>query len=318
MLQRGGRPREAAAAPRTRARRSARRTSVPDHRDVGAHPRGPRLRARRSGQVSRAQQLATRAVRIWESLDTPEAPEFATVLALYADLRRAAVTLAAARDYYGRALAIRGKVFGRTNPSTLKAQVGLAAVLASLARTPALSTTAIRPRHRPRSPPTDAALAAGASGASVCDGAPSRAEPDAVTGGRGAGGRARGRGWTCSSRALVLDEMAARRGVGQRARGRERRAPADMGSVRSNGSPTYSSVALERCRPRNTRRSWTTPGRKARRPSRALAEQSASFRAERSRAQIGAEDVIDGAARRRGAGGVRTLRTHARARPPCR
>ena len=39
------------------------------------------------GRSTRAQQLAIRAVNIWNGLDTPEAPEFATVLALYADLQ---------------------------------------------------------------------------------------------------------------------------------------------------------------------------------------------------------------------------------------
>src|SRR6185369_8261888 len=55
------------------------------------------------GQTTRAQAAATRAVRIWEGLETPDAPDYATALALYAELQARRGDHLAAREHYERA-----------------------------------------------------------------------------------------------------------------------------------------------------------------------------------------------------------------------
>ena len=60
------------------------------------------------------------------------APDFATVLALHADLQAARGQLPAARDYYSRALTIREQVLGLSHPLVADIQVRLALTLARL------------------------------------------------------------------------------------------------------------------------------------------------------------------------------------------
>ena len=53
---------------------------------------------------TRAQQLASRALQIWERLNAPDAPEYATALALYAEMQEFRGDHVAAKDYYERAI----------------------------------------------------------------------------------------------------------------------------------------------------------------------------------------------------------------------
>ena len=263
----------------------------PDHRDVARTLADLAAALASVGRVSRAQILATRALRILEQLDTPEAPEFATVLALYAALQARRGDAAAARDYYGRALAIRGKVFGESNPLYAEAQVGLAAAMASLGANAALSTAAqAEARGRDhlrlmlRSLPERQALQYAAARPrglnlilSLATAAPA-AIPEAVDG-------------LIKSRALVLDEIAARHGArGQGGDGADA-ARTTMISVRQRLAnllvrgpgampPAQYASLVDAARQESEAAEQT------------LAEQSADFRAERSRAQLGAEEVM--------------------------
>jgi CHAT domain-containing protein/tetratricopeptide (TPR) repeat protein len=104
----------------------------PDHRDVARTMLELASVLTETGRAAQAHGFAERALRIWERLDLPDAPEYATVLALYADLRARRGDFASARTFYGRALQIRSRVFGPTNPVYAEAQSALAPVLAAL------------------------------------------------------------------------------------------------------------------------------------------------------------------------------------------
>ena len=104
--------------------RFARRTSA---RTIATSPGRSLIWPRRSPQS--ASRLAPSSwprerCGIWERLDAPDAPEFATVLALYAKLQANRGDAAAAREYYERALAIRGKVFGPVTSALRRGAVG--------------------------------------------------------------------------------------------------------------------------------------------------------------------------------------------------
>lgn len=115
----------------------------PAHRDVAATLADLASTLMQTGQTMRAQSAATRALRIWERLGAPDAPDFAALLALYGELQLGRGDNAAARDYYEHAMAIRARVLGVSNPSYADAQAGLALALARLGdRTAALRMAA--------------------------------------------------------------------------------------------------------------------------------------------------------------------------------
>lgn len=107
----------------------------PSHRDVARTLADMASTLALIGQTTRAQAASTRAVAIWERVNTPEAPDYASALALYARLQSNRGDDAAARDYYERALAIRGGIFGQDHPLFAETQAALAAVLARLGET---------------------------------------------------------------------------------------------------------------------------------------------------------------------------------------
>ena len=80
-----------------------------DHRDVARTLADLASTLTRMGQPARAQRLADRALAIWNELDAPDAPDHASVLALYAELQANRGDYAAAKDYYERALQIRAE-----------------------------------------------------------------------------------------------------------------------------------------------------------------------------------------------------------------
>jgi CHAT domain-containing protein/tetratricopeptide (TPR) repeat protein len=85
-----------------------------------------------TGRTARAEALASRALAIWERLDAPDAQEFATVLALYAQIQMKRGDYAAAAEQFRRALQIRARVFGTSNPLYAEVQSGLSVALAHL------------------------------------------------------------------------------------------------------------------------------------------------------------------------------------------
>ena len=263
----------------------------PEHRDVARTLVDLASALAAARQPTRAQALATRALGVWERLDAPDAPEFATVLALYAGLQARRGDAVAARNYYERALAIRAKVFGSSNPASAEAQAGLASALATLGdHATALSTAAtaeatgrdhlrlmlrslperqalLYAAARPRGLPLILSLTASAA--------------DAIP--IGLDGLIR-------SRALVLDEIAARRSA-RHAVG-DGSAPARIALtdvqqrlanllVRGPGqmSPAQYTAVVEDAR------------REGEMAEQALAEASAEFRVERTRARIGVDEV---------------------------
>jgi tetratricopeptide (TPR) repeat protein len=245
-----------------------------------------------AGQPSRAQRLAERAVAIWDELNAPDAPDYATVLALYAELQRRRGDDAAAREYFERALAIRSRVFGPSNPVSAETQSGLALALASLGHRAesldmARSAETIGRDHLRlllRTLPERQALNYAATRPRGLDLilSLSTTVPEAV---------AMAMDGTIRSRALVLDEIAAR-------------------SVASSGSVDGADSVHARLMSAQQRLANLTvrgPGQmsdaqfkslvdatrqEAETAEQELAAQSAEFRAERSRAETGLDDVV--------------------------
>lgn len=241
------------------------------------------------GRMPAAQAAAKRALSIWEHTDSPNAPDYATALALYADLQARAGNDAAAKTYYERAMAIRASVFSTASPYYAEAQAGYAlamgnlgdsasalqnaleaestgrdhlrTMLRSLPERQSLNYAAVRPKG------LDLVLSLTSSSLSVAD-----AAMDTVVRGR----------------AIVLDEMATRRRVQQvapddslrRAFVAAQQRLANL-VVRGPGelSATQYTTALESARAESER------------AEQALAEAREDFRAERSRTQLGLDDV---------------------------
>jgi CHAT domain-containing protein/tetratricopeptide (TPR) repeat protein len=239
-----------------------------------------------TGSRTRAQTLAARAVRIWESQDAPDAPEFATVLALYAELQANRGDNTAARDYYQRAMAIRARSLGPANPLFAEAESGFALTLARIGDRQTALTTALKAeatgrdhlRLMLRSLPERQALNYAASRPQALNLilSLSHTMPDAAP---------LAFDTFIRSRALVLDEIAARQGSGETDPARTALVSAQQRlanlTVRGPGQ-----LSLERYTALldDTRR-------ESERAEQALAEQSVEFRAERSRAQVGLAEV---------------------------
>ena len=106
------------------------RSGNPDSRPSrrGRYARRSGVDAGPDGPPTRAQRLADRALAIWNGLDAPDAPDHASVLALYAELNANRGAYAVAKDYYERALQIRAKVYGSASPlhAEIQSQLGLA------------------------------------------------------------------------------------------------------------------------------------------------------------------------------------------------
>jgi CHAT domain-containing protein/tetratricopeptide (TPR) repeat protein len=262
----------------------------PQHRDVARTLADLATALMQMGRPAAAQQLAARALHIWDKLDAPEAPEYARILSLYAKLQLARGDSAKARDYYERALAIRERVVGRSHPLYAEAQSGLALALAAAGdRSEALSTAsaaeATGREHLSlmlRSLPEREALNYAAVRPRGLDLVLSltASVPDAAS--MALDGLIR-------SRALVLDEIAARQGgehsgdEGTNPRATLLSAQQHLANliVRGPGqlSPAEYQALVDAAR------------RESERAEHALAEASAEFRAARSRAEIGLEQV---------------------------
>ncbi len=262
-----------------------------EHRDVASTLADLAATLMQLGRNDRAQSVAARAVRIWERADAPEAPEFAMVLALYADLQADRSDPAAARVYYERALAIQEKVLGRSHPDVAATQAGLALALANLGEgTSALETATSAEvigrehlRGMLRYLPERQSLNYVAIRPRGLDLALSLVSSVSAASGIGLDG-------VIKARALVLDEMAARRG--------ELRAD-DQDSIRLRAELASAWQRLANLLVRGP--GQLEPGRyaalveEARRESelveRTLAERSAAFRAELNREQLGLDQL---------------------------
>ena len=212
------------------------------------------------------------------------------VLAFYARLQSNRGDSAAARDYYERALAIRANVFGPSHPLYAEAQSGLAFALAAVGdRVAALRMAAMveatgrdHLRLMLRSLPERQALnyaAARPRGLNLIlslSGSLPEAVPFALDG-------------LIRSRALVLDEIAARQSGGRVAnegtdpRGALTSAQQRLANLMVRGpgpmSPAQYKAVMEAAR------------RESELAEQALARRSVEFRAERHRGEIGLEEV---------------------------
>ncbi len=214
------------------------------------------------------------------------------MLALYAKLQANRGDAAAAREYYERALAIRGKVFGPAHPLYAEAQTGLATAQAALGDNSAALTTATAAETAGRdhlhlmlrSLPERQALqyaAARPRGLNLIFSIAATTS-DATTVAVDA---------LVRSRALVLDEIAARQGAGSAASGELEAARAALASaqqrlanllVRGPGSMSAAQYAA-----------LTDAARRdSEAAEQALAAQSAEFRAERGRTLAGVDAVL--------------------------
>jgi len=261
------------------------------HRDVAVTLADLASTLMEMDQTTSALAAATRAVGIWETLNTPDAPEYAGILAVFASLQERRGDDAAARDYYKRATSIRGRVFGESHPAYAESQAGLALALANLGdRRSALSDAVMAEttgrahlRTMLQSLPERLSLGYAAVRPRALNLILSltASNPDAIDSAVDS---------VIRSRALVLDEMAAR----QRS---QLTAFESADPLRTAFSSAQQRVAnlIVRGPGQLSPAQYTAVLEDARRESelaeQALAERSADFRAERSRAQLGLDDV---------------------------
>ena len=262
-----------------------------DHRDVARTLADLASTMTRLGQATRAQRLADRALAIWKGLDAPDAPDHATVLALYAELQANRGDYAAAKDYYERSLQIRAKVFGSANPvhAEIQSQLGLAvaalgdADAALRLATDAESTGREHLQVMLRSLPERQALnyaAARPRGLNLLfslSHSVAEAIPPALDS-------------LIRSRGLVLGAIAARQSAG-----RASIAPTDPLWIAFNSAQQRLANLMVRGPRQMSSTQYLEVVEAARRDSesaeRALTDRSAEFRAERSRALTGLDDV---------------------------
>jgi CHAT domain-containing protein/tetratricopeptide (TPR) repeat protein len=261
----------------------------PDHRDVARTLADLSATLVQVNRPVQAQSQATRALPIWERLDAPDAPEYATVLALYAELQANRGDYAAARSHFEKALQIRAKALGVSHPSYAEAESGLGVALAALGQMEPALHTAIEAeatgrehlRLMLRTLPEREALNYAATRpralnliVSMSASTP-EAAPAAFEG-------------VIRSRALVLDEIATRQSAGTSVQADPLRlglasAQQRLANLLVRG-PGQLSWAQYQAVVEATRRESELA-------EQAFAERSAEFRAERSRALIGLEQV---------------------------
>jgi CHAT domain-containing protein/tetratricopeptide (TPR) repeat protein len=262
------------------------------HRDVAATLTNLSAAEFRLGNVTAAQRYAARARQIWQQQDEPDAPAAATTLSLQAQIQLQQGAVAEAQKSYEESLAIRARSVGTQSPTYAEAQAGLAITLAAAGLIPsalenAVSAENVSREHlrlllahlperlslnyasnRPKGLDLILSLALSSSDAATA------AADEAIR-----------------SRALVLDEMAARRdGRLQSAAlsdlltafSTARQRLANL-VVRGPGSMKVSrySALLDEARAESERAEL------------ALAEQSTEFRSGLTRARFGLADVRD-------------------------
>jgi CHAT domain-containing protein/tetratricopeptide (TPR) repeat protein len=186
----------------------------PSHREVAATCSLLATALERAGHASRARELSARALGIWERSNAPDSPRFAQTLTLYANLEANRGDFASARHFYQQALEIRSRVLGTSHPLYAETQSGLAVTLAGLGDTQSAIRAALDAdetgrqhlRATVRYLPERQSLGYAASRPKGLDLAMSLATDNP-------GDVARVFDAVVKDRALVLDEMAARRSI---------------------------------------------------------------------------------------------------------
>ena len=267
------------------------RSLDPEHRDVASTLADLAATLKMLGRTTRAYNLATRAVRIWEHADAPDAPEFASVLKVYADLQSSRGDIADAALYYDRAAAIQQKALGRLHPAFAETQIRLAAVQGALGNRNAAIDAALEAdttgrehlRLMLRNLPERQSLTYAATRPKGLDLAMSLAGTDSGAVGRVFDALVR-------SRALVLDEMAARHRLRMDASGEV----APLWSALTSARQRLANLVVRGPsdqRPEQYLQLVEDARREKERAETALAERSATFRTELSREEVGLDAV---------------------------
>ena len=267
------------------------RSLGPEHRDVASTLSDLATTLTLLGRTARAQSLAARAIEIWDRTDTPEAPEFAKVLRVYADLQSERGEADVAKRYYDRALAIQEKDLGRLHPAFAETEIRLAAVQAALGNGDAAIDAALEAdttgrehlRLMLRNLPERQSLTYAATRPKGLDLAMSLAGTDAGAVGRVFDALVR-------SRALVLDEMAARQRLRTEASGDLAPLWASLSSARQRLANLVVRGPTDQ-RPEQYLQLVEDARREKERAETALAERSATFRNELTREEIGLDAV---------------------------
>ncbi len=188
------------------------RTLGKNHRDVARTLAKLSATVARQGQVGQAYELSTRALTIWEQSAERETRSAAEAFILHAGLQAIQGDDRAARTSYERALDILRRILGPSHPSVAEAEASLAVAVANLGQTAEALRTALNAEQSGRDHlrltlrylPERQALAYGARRPKGLDLALSlwSSDPAATTLTFDA---------LIRGRALILDEMAARR-----------------------------------------------------------------------------------------------------------
>lgn len=241
------------------------------------------------GDRAAARRMADRAIAIWEASGPRDSPAHATALELYANLLMSEQEFAPARRYFERALEIRTRALGPNHPLVADAMARLAGAQAAMGLDAEAITTALAAEHIGRDHlrlmlrylPEHESLTYAAARPRGLDLILSRTTSreqsalalDALIG----------------SRALVLDEMAARR----RLQSPDREIAALQADL-VNAQQRLANALVRGPRHSEPDRYQTLVGdarRTKENAERALAERSAAYRAERSGAQLGLREV---------------------------
>ena len=264
----------------------------PDHPELGMPLINLAITLTRAGEPARAQQLYERALNLWEQSRGSESSFVALALAQLADLLQETGELAKARQLYDRALAIQEKTYGPNHSTVAKSLRGLAQLRAMTAETNDAFALALRAEEVGRehwqliatSLSEREALAYARERSSGLDLVLTLAAPKSPAD-RAAWGA------VVRSRAVVLDEMAARHRTVSRADDPELARRAEV--------LTSARVRLARLvvrgpgnePPERFHKLLDDTRQEKERAERALAERSQAFREEFARAQIGFDEV---------------------------
>jgi CHAT domain-containing protein len=251
----------------------------------------------RLGRIADADSASTRAVRIWETANTPRSVPFAEALERRGRVLTSNGNYEESRAFFDRALAIYQDVFGASHPFTTSAHAASAeAMLASGDARLAFSTALDAERNSREQlrltlrylPERDAVGYAGrrlraldtalaALGEAGADADLERAAFDALV----------------RSRALVLDEMAARQRISTDAARAELRTLWQEVASRRQRLATLIVRGRDEDRPGQYRTLLESARRDKDVVERALAEKSSSFANELADREIGLDDVAD-------------------------
>jgi CHAT domain-containing protein/tetratricopeptide (TPR) repeat protein len=244
-----------------------------------------------AGRWERAQALARRARDICNSVGAADEQQCGTVLAIYGEIQQRRGDYAAAKEYYQRAVQIRREVFGSSHPLSAEVQEGLALAAAGLGDAPAAIANALQVeetgrqhlRTTLRALSERQSLTYAATRPKGLDLAISLAGPDKDTITRVFDALVR-------SRALVLDEMAARHRLRTDASGDLAPLWTSLTSARQRLANLVVRGPSDQ-RPEQYLKLVEDARRAKERAETALAEKSATFRNELAREEIGLDAV---------------------------